>query len=212
MEKFYNIEEQRYWNREDIWEKDGHEWSEWYGTTEDIWNKIIFDKIKEFRNKRILEIAPGHGRITQYLSVLASQLQIVDLNQNCIDFTKNKLGHHVHSYFVNDGKTLPVDDNSQDLVFSYDSFVHMHKNVIEDYVKEISRVLVPGGHSFIHHSNFVGGQDFSFYNIGGRSNMDYILFRQIVENNGMKVILQEPVNMNEHIIDYITLFIKPELV
>jgi hypothetical protein len=85
----------------------------------------------------------------------------------------------------------------------------MHRNVIEDYIKEIFRVLVPGGHSFIHHSNFVGGQDFSFYNIGGRSNMDFILFREIVEKNGMTVILQEPVNMNDRIVDYITVFVKP---
>jgi ubiquinone/menaquinone biosynthesis C-methylase UbiE len=138
MEKYYNIEEQRLWNLNSNWEIDGHEWSKSFGTTEDLWNNEIFDKIKEFRGKKILEIAPGFGRITQFLSILAGELIVVDLNPICIEKTKSKLKHHVLAYFVNDGKSFPkVRDNSQDLVFSFDSFVHMHANVTEEYVKEI---------------------------------------------------------------------------
>jgi len=133
MEKFYNIEEQRLWNNDYMWSLNGHEWSKSFGTTEDLWNKQIFDKIKNFRGKKILEIAPGFGRITQFLSILANELIVVDLNPLCIQKTKEKLGHHVLAYFVNDGKSIPkVRDNSQDLVFSYDSFVHLHANVTEE--------------------------------------------------------------------------------
>jgi ubiquinone/menaquinone biosynthesis C-methylase UbiE len=143
MNKFYNIDEQRLWNDNEHWIDHEQKWAGNYGSTENIWNKVIFDKIKNFRNKRILEIAPGYGRMTQFLSILASNLQIVDLNENCIEYTKSKLGHHVNSYFVNDGKSLPVGDNSQDLVFSYDSFVHMHQNVIEDYIIRWARIYTP---------------------------------------------------------------------
>ena len=59
-----------------------------FGTTENLWNNHIFDDIKEFRDKKILEIAPGYGRITQFLSILASELLVVDLNDNCIKKTK----------------------------------------------------------------------------------------------------------------------------
>lgn len=208
MEKFYNIDEQRFWNREDAWSNDGHEWSNSHGGTDNIWNNFIFDKIKQFRNKNILEIAPGRGRMTQYLSILASKLQIVDLNESCIEFTRNKLKNHVDSYFVNDGKTLPVPDESQDLVFSFDSFVHMNKNVIDDYLREISRVLVPGGFGFIHHSNFGGGEDLSFRNLAGRSNMDIETFREMVELNNMEIISQDDFRMNEQILDTISIFRK----
>ena len=78
-EKFYNIEEQRIWNDEQMWYADGHEWSKSFGTTENLWNKHIFDSIKEFRSKKILEIAPGFGRMTQLLSILAGELIVVDL-------------------------------------------------------------------------------------------------------------------------------------
>jgi SAM-dependent methyltransferase len=194
MEKFYNIEEQKIWNDLEMWTDGGHEWSGPFGTTEKLWNEHIFETIKPFRGKRILEIAPGFGRITQFLSILAGELTIIDLNPNCIEVTKNKLGNHVSNYFVNDGKSLSdIKDNSQDLVFSYDSFVHMHANVIEEYVKESSRVLVSGGFGFIHHSWFSGGLDTSFSNIAGRSNMSPELFKEFVESNGMEIISQKPI-------------------
>lgn len=209
MEKFYNIEEQRFWNNESEWTDGGHEWSGIFGTTENLWNKYLFDDIKEYRGKNILEIAPGFGRITQFLSILAGKLIVVDLNETCIKKTKEKLGHHVLAYFVNDGNNLPgIKNNSQDLVFSFDSFVHMHKNVIDDYVKEISRVLVSGGKGFIHHSNLYNGSDYSFENIAGRSNMTDIEFKELVEKHGMKIISQKPIKLSEGIIDVISIFEK----
>ena len=58
MDKFYNIDEQKSWNNNTWWSDGGHEWSGPFGTTENLWNKEIFDDIKDFRNKKILEIAP----------------------------------------------------------------------------------------------------------------------------------------------------------
>jgi SAM-dependent methyltransferase len=198
MEKFYNIEEQKKWNDINIWTNGGHEWSGPFGTTEKLWNEHIFETIKPFRGKRILEIAPGFGRITQFLSILAGELVVVDLNPTCIEATKSKLGNHVSGYFVNDGKSLSdIKDNSQDLVFSYDSFVHMHANVTEEYIKEASRVLVQSGYGFIHHSWFSGGRDTSFSNIAGRANMTPELFKQMVELSGMEIISQTPIHFFE---------------
>jgi SAM-dependent methyltransferase len=214
MEKYYNIEEQRLWNLNCNWTIDGHEWSKSFGTTEELWNNEIFDKIKEFRGKKILEIAPGFGRITQFLSILAGELIIVDLNPLCIEKTRSKLKHHVLAYFVNDGKSIPkVRDNSQDLVFSFDSFVHMHANVTEEYVKEIYRVLKPGGQAFIHHSWLYGGSDESTNNVAGRANMSPEQFKIFVENNNMEIVSQniiqfEPLN-SWNGTDCISMFRKP---
>ena len=78
-EVFKNIDEQRLWNNEEMWSDGGHEWSKSFGTTENLWNNHIFDDVKEYRGKKILEIAPGYGRMTQFLSILASELLVVDL-------------------------------------------------------------------------------------------------------------------------------------
>jgi len=214
MEKYYNIDEQRLWNNEQMWVMDGHEWSKSFGTTEDLWNKHIFDSIKEFRGKKILEIAPGFGRITQFLSILAGELIVVDLNPLCIEKTKEKLSHHVLAYFVNDGKTIPkVKNNSQDLVFSYDSFVHMHANVTEEYIKEIYRVLKPGGSAFIHHSWLYGGKDESTENVAGRANMSPDQFKGLVNKHGMEIVSQTPIKFDGVFgwdgMDCISFFRKP---
>jgi ubiquinone/menaquinone biosynthesis C-methylase UbiE len=214
MEKYYNIEEQRSWNNENWWVMDGHEWSKSFGTTENLWNNEIFEKIKEFRGKKILEIAPGFGRITQFLSILAGELIVVDLNPRCIEKTREKLKNHVLAYFVNDGKSIPkVRDNSQDLVFSFDSFVHMHANVTEEYIKEIHRVLKPGGHSFIHHSWYYGGEDTSFSNIAGRANMTPEQFKELVNLYGMEIISQDVIQFEPlglwNGTDCISIFRKP---
>jgi ubiquinone/menaquinone biosynthesis C-methylase UbiE len=214
MEKYYNIEEQRSWNNENWWVMDGHEWSKSFGTTENLWNNEIFEKIKEFRGKKILEIAPGFGRITQFLSILAGELIVVDLNPRCIEKTREKLKNHVLAYFVNDGKSIPkVRDNSQDLVFSFDSFVHMHANVTEEYIKEIHRVLKPGGHSFIHHSWYYGGEDNSFSNIAGRANMTPEQFKELVNLYGMEIISQDVIQFEPlglwNGTDCISVFKKP---
>jgi SAM-dependent methyltransferase len=214
MEKYYNIEEQRIWNLDSSWSIDGHEWSKSFGTTEDLWNNEIFDKVKEFRGKKILEIAPGFGRITQFLSILAGELIVVDLNPLCIEKTRSKLKHHVLAYFVNDGKSIPkVRDNSQDLVFSFDSFVHMHANVTEEYVKEIYRVLKPGGQAFIHHSWLYGGSDESTNNVAGRANMSPEQFKTFVENTNMEIISQNVIQFETvglwNGTDCISIFRKP---
>ena len=208
VEKFYNIEEQRFWNNTDNWSNDGHEWSLHFGTTEILWNDFIFDTVKQFRNKKILEIAPGFGRMSQFLAVLAEELQVVDLNENCINKTKDKLKHHISKYFVNDGKSLNgIESSYFDLVFSFDSFVHMHSNVIEDYIKEINRVLKPNGFGFIHHSWFDGGTDYSFENKSGRSNMNPEVFKNLVEKNGMEIVSQTTINFPE-VVDVISVFKK----
>jgi SAM-dependent methyltransferase len=191
---FYNIDEQRFWDNTDIWVDGGHEWSKSFGTTENLWNNWIFNDLKAFRGKTITEIAPGHGRITQFLSILAGKLTVIDLNPNCISATRQKLGNHVDRYLIGDGKSLAgVEDLSQDLVFSFDSFVHMHANVTAAYLKEAYRVLKPGGTVWIHHSHILGAEDLSFNNVAGRASMDPALFGHLAFEAGLTVLEQRDI-------------------
>lgn len=213
MERYNNIAEQRKWNEADLWSDGGHEWSASFGTTENLWNREIFDDVKAFRNKAILEIAPGFGRMTQFLALLTDDLTIVDLNQLCLEKTHAKLGHHVKRYVLNNGNDLPdIADSSIDLVFSYDSFVHMHRNVVEDYVAEIARVLKPGGTAFIHHSWLLDGEEESFKNWAGRATMNPELFQSYVEKYGLTMKLQKTVQFNSEGdwsgVDSISIFTK----
>jgi hypothetical protein len=46
-----------------------------------------------------------------------------------------------------------LGDGSVDFAFSWDSLVHVEEDVMASYVRELRRVLRPGGCAFLHHSN-----------------------------------------------------------
>ena len=56
---------------------------------------------------------------------------------------------------LNDGRSLSmIPDASVDFVFSFDSFVHPDRDVVEEYLRQLGTKLKIGGKGFIHHSNF----------------------------------------------------------
>src|SRR5207248_3198835 len=60
---------------------------------------------------------------------------------------------HVRCY-LNDGRSLSmIPDASVDFVFSFDSFIHVRREIVEAYLSELGRTLKIGGKGFIHHSN-----------------------------------------------------------
>lgn len=144
------------WNNNYQWEHNGDEWSKVWGSVDMHWFGSIFPRIHSFLPVRsILEIAPGYGRWTNYLKTYCQKLIAVDLSDKCIEYCKNRFSEDKQVFcYQNDGKSLSVaEDHSVDFVFSYDSLVHVEMDVLEEYFKEISRILSIHGVAFIHHSN-----------------------------------------------------------
>jgi hypothetical protein len=102
-----------------------------------------------------LEIAPGHGRWTQFLKDACERLILVDLSGSCIAACQHRFPDCSHiSYYVNDGKSLAMlPDESIDFAFSFDSLVHVEADVIEAYLQQLAVKLTKQGVGFIHHSN-----------------------------------------------------------
>lgn len=206
------------WGKTYDWKNRGDEWSEPWGGTDFLWYGTIFPRIFSFvPADTILEIAPGYGRCTQFLLALCSNLQIVDLNQNCIDHCKKRFSKYTHiHYSVNNGKTLEtVDDNSVDFIFSWDSLVHCEADVLDSYISEWARVLKPDGWGFIHHSN-IGAYRNSLTgklrceNIPWRAvTMTAPLFKDKCRAYGLRCIRQETVNWGGNILnDCFSVFTK----
>lgn len=192
MEKFHNIEEQRFWNNSESFSLGGDEWSARFGTTQKLWDNLLSEKVKKYCTGTGLEIAPGEGRITKYLLDECNSLSLVELNELPLSKCVEKFGKKIDGYFVNDGKTLPAHfNNNLDFIFSFDSFVHIHQNVFFDYIKEMSRCLKNGGYAVIHHSHFSGGTDFSFNNLGGRANLNFEELQKNLEDNSFELISSE---------------------
>src|SRR5204863_7417379 len=117
------------------------------------------------------------------------------------------------TYHVNDGRSLSmIPDRSIDFVFSFDSLVHVSRETVEAYVRQLSNKLKDDGAGFIHHSN-LGEYAFPIADrlprrvrqflikakILGRDHqrdreMTAEMFRSFCETYGLKCVRQELVN------------------
>lgn len=138
------------------WPQAGDEWSAPLGGSRNMWETIIRPRIAGYLPATsALEIAPGHGRCTQFFRAFCDHLTLVDLVPECIEACRRRFGETGRiTYAVNDGSTLPmVADESIDFAFTWDSLVHVERETMRSYTHELGRVLTVGGYAFIHHSN-----------------------------------------------------------
>lgn len=139
-----------YWDHWD-WSQRGEEW-----TASAEWKETLVDNVlRKYIQpaKVILEIGPGAGRWTEYLVPLAQRLILVDVSAKCLDLCRARFSSQTNiDYYQNRGRDLDmIPDHSVDFVWSYDAFVHINPTDTNFYLKELRRVLKPGGRALIHH-------------------------------------------------------------
>lgn len=147
----------RHWQLEHDWKSEGEEWSRVWGGSRNQWFGSILPRIRSFLPvRRAVEIGCGHGRWTRRLRPWCDALVAVDLVEECVEACRVLFRDDPQvECRRTDGRTLPgVAANSADLVFSFDSLVHVEQEVLNAYVAELARVLSKDGIAFLHHSNF----------------------------------------------------------
>ena len=135
----------------------GYDWSsrgeEWSSTEEklSLVKQVLEPNIPV--GSRVLEIGPGGGRWTEFLVERADQLTVVDLTPQCINLCRERFKDYSNiSYFVNDGKDLGfLPPKSIDSIWSFDVFVHIQSQDVENYVRQFASILAEGGRGVIHH-------------------------------------------------------------
>ncbi|HPO93618.1 MAG TPA: class I SAM-dependent methyltransferase [Phycisphaerales bacterium] len=208
-----------YWSKYD-WPEAGDEWSKPWGGSENMWYCALFPRFRSFLpTGRILEIAPGFGRVTNYLRKYCEHIDIVDLVPKCIEACRQRFAGDNHiGYHVNDGRSLAmIPDNSVDFAISWDSLVHVEHETVREYLRQIATKLKPGAIGFIHHSNF--GMQFDTiaheldkHVLGGRRpSMTAEKFRADCKAFGLRCLSQELVPWTEPglLIDSFSLFMRP---
>lgn len=173
----------RTWTRWD-WARAGEEWS----STEE-WKRGLVRHVLEPHvtpGSRVLEIGPGAGRWTEYLVQRASHVTAVDLTPRCIEMCRRRFKDARNIEFhVNDGRDLGfVPDASIDRIWSFDVFVHILAEDVDNYVRQFPRLLRPGGEGLIHHSKN------GVYAAAWRSDMTAAKMREICARHGFEVLFQ----------------------
>ena len=113
-------------------------------------NNTRFDKIifnKDPKNMRVLEIGCGIGRLLLPMSKIFGQVVGIDVSSEMVKIGQKQLGSISNcKIYENNGIDLSeFRDNSFDFCYSFIVFQHIpDKAIIENYVKEVSRILKPG--------------------------------------------------------------------
>jgi ubiquinone/menaquinone biosynthesis C-methylase UbiE len=112
----------------------------------------------------------------------------VDVSERPLELCRERFGNNGHiRYLLTSGSEMPgVVDNSIDAVWSFDVFVHLAPGDQASYLKEISRVLSPGGVAAIHHADGRNRGRLPSRR-GWRSPMSRNLFAALATESGLQV-------------------------
>jgi cyclopropane fatty-acyl-phospholipid synthase-like methyltransferase len=100
------------------------------------------------REMRVLEIGCGAGRITRALAEVFGEVHGVDVSGEMVERARVALQAfpHAHVYRNNGMDLTVVPDLPFDFAFSYIVFQHIaNYEIVENYVREVSRLLRPAG-------------------------------------------------------------------
>jgi SAM-dependent methyltransferase len=201
------------------WPRGGDEWSDQWGSSRLFFYGTVMPRIAaHVPTGHLLEIAPGYGRLTQYLLALCDHYTGVDIADNCVQACRRRFSDATHARFVlGDGRSLGfLADATIDFAFSFDSLVHADDVALTGYVGELVTKLRPGAYAFLHHSNL--GE---YVNDGGEATVpnpevrdptvSAESFRGLSASAGLDCIAQEIINWHSpHYTDCISLCRRPQ--
>ena len=145
------------WGQRPGWESHdsfGYQWSGSNGYKHSVAGiaKFFDSHLRPFTKGRydldILEISPGAGRSTAELLRYANTLTVVDLNEAAISICRERFKHAPETieYWVNDGESLDfLTGRTFDLIFSFDSLVHVDPSIVRGYLLQSASLLSEDG-------------------------------------------------------------------
>lgn len=103
----------------------------------------------------VVEIACGHGRHAAQCVAQCGTLTLVDINETNLAACRQRFAGNPKVRFARTaGNELSACGTaSSSAVYCYDAMVHFEMLDVLDYLKEIARVLRPGGRALLHVSN-----------------------------------------------------------
>jgi len=172
-----------------FWDNHVRVWQDKEGTDSLVgadWGSAIEmkDLLTKYAAPCACEIGCGGGRVTEHACKVFDVVHALDVSPVMIEECRkriNKLNKHNVTFHLCGGVQINLPDESMDVVFSHDVFVHFNLNVVYLYLKEIARVLKPAGHCILSFYNIMNEKTFnSFKDVSNGYNNVGILFQEKV--------------------------------
>lgn len=133
-------------------------------TTDPIQLAATEKLLKRFlgQDKVFLEIGAGNLAVSRRLAPLVKQVWSLDVSKE-FALALGPLPRKIH-LIISDGISIPLGDNSVDVVYSNQLMEHLHPEDAEAQLRQILRVLKPGGRYICNTPHrFNGPHDISLY-------------------------------------------------
>ena len=140
----------------------------------------------EIAGKDVLEVGSGRGGGSRYIAQFLKPKSMtgMDLASNAVDFSnKNHISPNL-KYITGNAEKIPIPNESVDVVINVES-CHAYGSV-DSFLKEVKRVLKPGGHFLITDLRGVPGME---------------ILKNQLKNSGL--ILQEEEDITNNVVQAI---------
>tara|TARA_B100000029_G_scaffold494828_1_gene559087 strand:- start:2263 stop:3075 length:813 start_codon:yes stop_codon:yes gene_type:complete len=127
-------------------------------------------------NLKALEIGYGGGRLIAAAAERFNSVIGVDIHHHRerVETELKQRGIENFQLLESDGKTLPLEDGSVDIVYSFVVLQHVQFiDIFNQYLAETARVLKPGGHGVLYYGRF------HRFSVNTTSKLRYMLDRWI---------------------------------
>ena len=118
----------------------------------------IYNRLLELDGKHILELGCGCAEITRDIASSGAGRTITALEVDEIAHEKNLQITDLPNvtFALSGAQAIPLEDESVDVVFMFKSLHHVPLDLMEPSMREIRRVLKPGGLAYISEPIFAG--------------------------------------------------------
>ena len=160
-------------------------------------------RIQGFKHEIVLEIGCGIARMSTHIAGDCQQLYAVDISRELLTIAEARakaLGVENIVFMETDGNTLPgIPENTIDLAWEYLVFQHISSSdVIESYIKEVGRVLKPGGVFIFHGRDVSGAGSVTQGNTWHGVRLGQELVERAIKNTSLVIISEEGVNTERY--------------
>ncbi|MDA8382251.1 MAG: class I SAM-dependent methyltransferase [Betaproteobacteria bacterium] len=118
----------------------------------------IYERLLPLEDARIIELGCGKAEKTQMIAKTVRVAQIVALEVDAIQHSKNQLLERLPNvrFALGGAQAIPAADESFDIVLMFKSLHHVPMDQMEKALSEIRRVLRPGGLAYISEPVYAG--------------------------------------------------------
>ncbi len=140
---------------------------------------------KYCEGKKVLDIACGTGYGSKELAEVASSVIGIDVDKASVELAQKMYQSKNLQFKLGNGQDIQVEDESMDVVVSFETIEHIVD--YHQFMRELKRVLKPGGTLILSTPNYLGEVHKNIYHVSNFTTIHLIdVFKQYFSDFSVK--------------------------